>query len=45
MKHENILIPDEFALDYSLSEEEQEKQWAEYREKGKKAFQKLQEDT
>lgn len=45
MKHKTILIPDECIPDYSLSEEEQKKQWDEYCEEGKKAFEKLQEDT
>lgn len=40
-KDKQILIPDEFVPDYSLPEDEQKKQWDEYRENSKEAFEKL----
>lgn len=36
-----VLIPDEFQMDYTKSEEEMDKAWKEYTEKAKKAFEAL----
>ena len=40
-RNEDVKIPDEFAPDYALSEEEQKKQWNEHREECQKALDKL----
>ena len=40
-RNEDVRIPDEFAPDYSLSDEEQKKQWDEYKEECKKALEEL----
>ncbi len=40
-KNDKILIPDEFILDFSLSKEDQEKQWKEHCEKSKKSWEKI----
>lgn len=44
MKDEEILIPDEYILDYSLSQEEQKKQWEKYCYDRRKAWQALSDD-
>lgn len=40
-KNEEILIPDEFVLDFSLSKEEQEKQWKDHCKESKKSLEKI----
>jgi len=37
-RNEDVKIPDEFVPDYSLSDEEQKKQWNEHREECQKAL-------
>jgi len=44
VKDEEILIPDEYILDYSLSQEEQKKQWEKYCYDRRKAWQALSDD-
>lgn len=44
MKDEEILIPDENIPDYSVSDKERIEQEKEYRERVKKAFEKLKND-
>lgn len=44
MKDEEILIPDEYILYYSLSQEEQKKQWEKYCYDRRKACQALSGD-
>lgn len=42
MNEKNIVyIPDEFVPNLSLSEEEQKREWEEYRKRVKEAFKKL----
>ncbi len=38
---EGILIPDEYVMDYTLSEEEQRERFKKYSEEVEKAFKKL----
>ena len=40
-KQEEILMPDEFIPDYSLSKEEREKQWQEWMDESRRATEKL----
>lgn len=40
-KMKKVLIPDEFIVDYSISEEERKEQADEYREKAEKAWDEL----
>jgi len=40
-RNEDVRIPDEFAPDYSLSDEEQKKHWDEHRKESKKALEEL----
>ena len=41
---EKVLIPDEFQMDCTKSEEEIDKAWKEHTEKSKKAFEELEKE-